>query len=183
MSRNNNQSKSAARAGTSKSSQERSGILSDTDSNPSRNHFQDFCHSAVYTDQGKFPKDKVKMPRLLNSLSPDEVGGCIEGRGQSKGPLHSWKKLNKEDQLFNFVIVGSTGTIEVLAACDVSDLHERIQIDKCLRLACFELEASRAQFNTTGHSYEVHLTNVSSLRITPTSNLMFHSGPTAHSYI
>ena len=65
----------------------------------------------------------------------------------------------------------STGTIQVLVAGDVSDLYERIKIDKCLRLACFELKASKPQFNTTGHSYEVHLTNVSSLCITPTTNL------------
>ena len=110
------------------------------------------------------------MPRLLNSSSLDEVGGCIEGRVQMKGPLHSWKKLGKEGQVFNFVIVDNTGTIQVPTTGDVSDLYERIKIDKCLRSACSELKASNSQFDTSGPSYEVHLTKVSSLRPTSPSN-------------
>jgi replication factor A1 len=109
----------------------------------------------------------------ISAANPYQNNVVIRGRVVQKGELRTYSNAKGEGKLFSFEIADETGTMRVTAFREKAiEAHQRIELNGIYSIAGASLKPANAQFNHTGHSFEMILDQNSVITQLPDDNML-----------
>jgi len=109
----------------------------------------------------------------ISAANPYQNNVIIRGRVVQKGELRTYSNAKGEGKLFSFEIADETGNMRVTAFREKAlEAHQRIELNGIYSIAGASLKPANAQFNHTGHSFEMILDQNSVITQLPDDNMI-----------
>lgn len=109
----------------------------------------------------------------ISAANPYQNNVIIRGRVTQKGELRTYSNARGEGKLFSFEIADETGTMRVTAFREKAiEAHQRVELNGIYSIAGASLKPANAQFNHTGHSFEMILDQNSVITQLPEDNML-----------